>query len=77
MERDNFEKTILVLKRRKPFAPFIISMANGDRHEIDCPDALAPRGSFGMFLSASEVPVFLDHEGVTQIIGGLTETSSS
>ena len=77
MEPDNFEKTILVLKRRKPFVPFIISMANGDRHEIDYPDALALRGGLGMFLNPGGVPVFLDHEGVTQVIGGLTENSST
>ncbi len=77
MERDNFESTILVLKRRKPFVPFTISMANGDRHEIDYPEALALRGGFGMFVSPGGIPVFLDHEGVTQVIGDLTENSST
>lgn len=77
MERDNFESTILVLKRRKPFVPFTISMVNGDRHEIDYPEALAIRGGLGMFLSPGGIPVFLDHKGVTQVFGGLAENSST
>jgi hypothetical protein len=40
-ESVNSLDTILDLKRREPFAPFLVVMSSGDRYLIENPDALA------------------------------------
>jgi hypothetical protein len=45
-------------------------MVNGDRLEVDFPDALALRESMAVFLAPGGVTIWLDHEGVSEIIGG-------
>ncbi len=71
MDAENFNTTIRALKHRTPFQPFTVAMSNGDRHEIDFPDALAIRGGFAVFASPGNVPVFFDYHGVSQVIGDL------
>ena len=46
-------------------------MVDGDRLEIDYPDALAIRDGAALFMGPGRVPVIFDHEGVTQVIGDL------
>ncbi len=75
MDRDLFERALRSLKNRKPFRPFTIAMVDGDRHEIDHPDALAMRDGFALFAAPGSVPVIFDHEGVSQFIGELTAKS--
>ena len=71
MTGDLFNETILALKRRRPFVPFTVAMVNGDRVEIDFPEALAIREGFALFAGPGSVPHVFDHEGVNQIIGDL------
>lgn len=71
MDRDNFNGSIRAFKHRSPFQPFTVAMVNGDRLEIDHPDALAVRDGMAIFAAPGNIPVFLDHEGVSQIIGDL------
>ena len=40
MDRDTFSGTIGAFKHRIPFRPFTVAMVNGDRFEVDHPDAL-------------------------------------
>jgi hypothetical protein len=70
MDRDRFTTTLTMLKNRRPFGPFTLAMVNGDRLEVDFPDALALRESMAVFLAPGGVTVWLDHEGVSEIIGG-------
>ena len=44
-EEENTLYTILDLKRRDPFLPFLIVMTSGDRYPIENPDALAIGGT--------------------------------
>jgi hypothetical protein len=48
-----------------------VSLVNGERLEVDHPDALAVRDGVGMFVGPGGVPSIFDHEGITQIIGDL------
>jgi hypothetical protein len=73
MDRDTFDGTIRAFKHRAPFRPFTIAMVNGDRLEVDHPDALAVRDGVALFAGPGGVPVIFDHEGVSQVVGDLAE----
>lgn len=76
MDRDTFDQTIRVFKNRTPFHPFTIAMQNGDRLEIDHPDALAIRDGVALFAGPGGVPSVFDHESVNRIIGELASQSA-
>jgi hypothetical protein len=77
MERHHFDQTLNAFKNRRPFQPFTVVMVDGDRLEVDFPNALAVRDGMAVCLSAGGAPILFDYEGVSQIIGdlaGQTET---
>jgi hypothetical protein len=43
MDADNFEHALNALKRRSPYRPFAVALVNGDRFELDHPEALVVR----------------------------------
>jgi hypothetical protein len=67
----NFDETLTAFRDRKPFQPFTIALVDGDRYEIDFPQALVIRNGVAVYLSARGVPVIFDHESVSQVIGDL------
>jgi hypothetical protein len=71
MEADNFDRTLSTFKRRSPFRPFTVALVNGDRFEVDHPDALVVRDGVAVYIGAGGVPVLFDHEGVSQFVGDL------
>ncbi len=71
MDRETFDSTIRTFKHRTPFRPFTISLVNGERVEVDHPDALVVRDGVGLFAGPGGVPAVFDYEGVAQIIGDL------
>ncbi|MFV1964621.1 MAG: hypothetical protein ACC628_04305 [Pirellulaceae bacterium] len=77
MDRDTFDGAIRAFRQRTPFRPFTVAMVNGDRLEVDHPEALAVRDGVALFAGPGGVPVIFDHEGVSQVDGDLTERTSS
>jgi hypothetical protein len=77
MDRDTFDSTIPAFRQRTPFRPFTVAMVNGDQFEVDHPEALAIRDGVALFAAPGGVPVIVDHEGVSQVIGDLAERRSS
>jgi hypothetical protein len=77
MGAENFETTLNAFKSRVPFRPFTVALVNGDRFEVDFPNALLVRDGVAVYLAAGGVPVIFDHEGVNQIIGDLMDQSKS
>jgi hypothetical protein len=73
VDRGTFDGTIRAFKHRNPFRPFTVAMVNGDRLEVDHPDALAVRDGVALFAAPGGVPVIFDYEGVSQVIGDLAE----
>lgn len=71
MDVNNFDRSLIAFKRRTPFRPFTVVLVNGDRFEVDFPDALVVRDGVAMFIGAGGVPVIFDHEGVSQFVGDL------
>lgn len=76
MERESFAATIDALKRQKPFRPFIISLLNGDRSEVDFSDAPMHRGKLAVYLGLNGVPIVFDHESISEITADLKEIHS-
>jgi hypothetical protein len=76
MDRDAFDSAIRTFKHRSPFRPFTLAMVNGDRLEVDHPDALAVRDGVGLYVGPAGGPVVVDHEGVSQVVGDLAGHSS-
>jgi hypothetical protein len=68
MTAEHFQETLEALMSRQPFKPFIVELNTGQRYEIDHPRATAFTEGAAVFLAPGGVPVFLDHESVTQII---------
>ncbi len=71
MEASHFDETLSAFKGRTPFRPFTVALVNGDRFEVDHPEALVVRDGVAVFIGPGGVPVLFDHEGVGQVIGDL------
>lgn len=72
MDRVAFTTTIRALQSRRPFQPFTVALVDGDRHEVDRPNVLALGEIVAVLLAPGDVPVFLNHECVSQVIGDLS-----
>jgi hypothetical protein len=71
MDRETFDATIRTFKHRAPFRPFTVSLVNGERLEVDHPDAVVVRDGVAIFVGPGGIPSIFDHEGVAQVIGDL------
>jgi hypothetical protein len=64
-------------QRRTPFKPFYVALVNGDRFQVDHPEALVVRAGMAVFISSEGVPTLFDHESVSQFVGEpLTQQSN-
>ena len=72
MDREMFTTTIQTLQNRRPFKPFTVALVDGERYEVDRPNVLALGEGMAVFISPGGVPIFFDHEGVSQVIGDLS-----
>ena len=68
MDRDTFDSTIRTFKHRTPFRPFTVSLVNGERVEIDHPDALVVRDGVALFAVAMYVGYFGAAAGVMLLV---------
>jgi hypothetical protein len=50
-----------------------VALVNGDRFEVDHPNALVVREGVAIYIAPGGVPVIFDDEGVSQFIGDLIE----
>jgi hypothetical protein len=68
MTAEHFEETLDVLMSLRPFKPFTIELNSGQRYEVDAPHSTAFKEGAAVLLAPGGVPVFFDHESVSQII---------
>ena len=68
MEFGQFERSLRAFQRRTPFRPHTVALVNGDRFQVDHPEALASRDGVAMFIAAGGVPTLFDHSSVSQLI---------
>ncbi len=71
MDRDVLASTMRAFRNRTPFRPFTVALVNGHRYEVDHPESLAFRDALAIFAAPGSIPIFFDHEGVSEIIGDL------
>ncbi len=76
MTADHFDGLLQALRGRSPFQPFTVELVGGHRFEIDYPQALIVRDGVAVFLLPGGVPVWFDHESVTQIVGDIADASA-
>jgi hypothetical protein len=69
MNRETFSATMEVLLNKRPFKPFTVALVDGERYEVDRPNLLAASEGVAILISPGGVPIFFDHEGVSQVIG--------
>jgi hypothetical protein len=70
MDPGNFERSLRAFQRRTPFRVFTVSLVNGDRFQVDHPEALVLRDGVAVFVAAGGIPTLFDHENVSELIGG-------
>jgi hypothetical protein len=76
MNQEAFITTIQTLQNRRPFKPFTVALVDGERYEVDRPNSLAVGEGIAILIAPGGVPVFFDHEGVSQVIGDLSGRSA-
>ena len=69
MTIEHFERTLRAFQQRTPFRPFTVALVNGDRFQVDHPEALVLRDGVAVFVAAGGVPTLFDHESVSELIG--------
>jgi hypothetical protein len=69
MTSEQFDRTLKAYQRRRPFRSFTVALVNGDRFQVDHPEALVVRGGVAVFVAADGTPTIFDHEGVSEMIG--------
>ncbi|MGH7174681.1 MAG: hypothetical protein ACRELF_08070 [Gemmataceae bacterium] len=73
MRADTFDQTLQTFQKRSPYRPFTVVLVNGDRFEVDHPQALVVRDGVAIYVAPGGIPIIFDHEGVNQFIGDLME----
>lgn len=69
MDPGSFERSLRAFQRRTPFRPFTVALVNGDRFQVDHPEALVVRDGVAVFVAAGGVPTLFDHDSVSQLVG--------
>lgn len=69
MEVGQFERSLRAFQRLSPFRPFTVALVNGDRFQVDHPEALILRDGIAVFIAAGGVPTLFDHTSVSQLVG--------
>lgn len=69
MTAERFDELLIALCERSPFQPFMVELSGGNRFQVDHSDALVVRDGVAVFLKPRGIPVWFDHESVSQIMG--------
>jgi hypothetical protein len=68
MTADSFEQVLQGLRTLQPFRVFTVELQTGSRFEVDHPGALVVRDGVADFIAPGGIPIWFDHESVSQII---------
>jgi hypothetical protein len=64
---ETLARALRSFRRRTPFKPFLVELANGGRILVEHPEALAFRGGTAVFISPRHEFTLFDHEGVADV----------
>jgi len=76
MTAENFVTVLEGLRQLQPYRVFTVELHGGRRFEVDHPGALVVRDGVAVFLAPGGVPIWFDHESVTQIVGAPASTAT-
>lgn len=68
MKDEHFERTLRTFWRRRPFRSFTVALVNGDRFQVDHPEALVLRSGVAVFVASDGTPTTFDNESVSEFI---------
>ena len=69
MESGHFERSMRAFQRQVPFRPFTVAPVDGERFQVDHPEALVVRDGIAVFIAAGGVPMLFEHRSVSQLAG--------
>jgi hypothetical protein len=73
----NFERSLRAFQRRTPFQPFTVVLVNGDRLQVNHPEALVTRGGTAVYFAADGEMTLFDHESASQFTSEFTAKDRS
>jgi hypothetical protein len=76
MTSEHFEQALAALAEREKFHPFNVELVGGHQFDVDHPLAMVVRDGVAIYLKPGGIPVWFDHESVTQIIGDIADKSA-
>jgi hypothetical protein len=68
MTPENFERALRAFQRRAPFKPFTVALINGDRFQVDHPEALVFRHGIAVYIPPNLGMRIFDHEGANEFV---------
>jgi hypothetical protein len=69
MDVSQFERSLRAFQRRTPFRSFTVALVDGDRVQVNHPEALVLRDGVAVFIAAGGIPTLFDHTSVSQFVG--------
>ena len=75
MTSEHFDQLLIALQERQPFRPFTVELAGGNQFEVDHPRAMVMRDGVAVYLKPGGIPVWFDHDSVTQIVDDIANKS--
>jgi len=76
MTSEHFDQVLVSLMGRTEFRPFTVKLAGGHQFEVDHPTAMVVRDGVAVYLKPGGIPVWFDHDSVTQIVGDIADRSA-
>jgi hypothetical protein len=77
MTETNFEKGLQAFRRRRPLKSFIVELVSGSAIVVDHPEALATRGSVGVYIDTDGNYTFLDATSVSRFCDDLGSAATA
>lgn len=76
MAHEAVEQILREYMRRRPFQPFVIELASGERIEVDAPQSVAWGGDAAGYLQPDGEAIFFRLQDIRQILAPTAETMS-
>ena len=76
MTAEHFDYLLTSLAEREKFHPFTVELVGGHQFEVDHPRAMVVRDGVAVYLKPGGIPVWFDHDSVTQIVDDIAGKSA-
>jgi hypothetical protein len=76
MTSEHFDQLLMALAERRPFHPFTVELVGGHQFEVDHPSTMVVRDGVAVYLKPGGIPVWFDHDSVTQIVDDIANRSA-